>query len=113
MTHGCKNSPKKNHAPDQQERGIRVEPDVFYLVKSMMPQKQKKIQGKFYPLTPEMGQRPKEAKPSLTIAPLNIWAYMNPDDRKRIHLFAENLNKLSDIESACLPFNINVTGEEV
>ncbi len=36
-----------------------------------------------------------------------------PNHRKRIHLFGETLDKLPDIESACLPFNVIVTGEEV
>lgn len=185
-----------------------------------MTEKTQKIQGTFYALTPQMGQRLREAKPSLTAAQWNVWAYINtinpeteaipdipsilkeckiskstfyqaisrlreldvvpewitvnsinqtenqvrnslhsqlrgltevstpvgfidllteteiievknikdwksalgqiltysayyPNHKKRIHLFGENLDKLPDIESACLPFNVIVTGEEV
>ncbi len=53
---------------------------------------QTKIDGKFYPLTPS--------------------AYY-PNNDKRIHLFGEKRGYLPDIESACLPFDVMVTGEEV
>ncbi|MGK7955141.1 MAG: hypothetical protein AB4063_07745 [Crocosphaera sp.] len=185
-----------------------------------MTQKTQKIQGTFYPLTRQLLQKLRGAKPSLTAAQWNVWAYINtidpetetipdmesilekckisrstfyraisrlqeldvvpewitvnsvnqienqvrnglhsqlggltevstpvgfidllteteiievknikdwkgalgqiliysayyPNHRTRIHLFGENLDKLPDIESACLAFNVSITGEEV
>ncbi|WP_414590161.1 hypothetical protein [Scytonema sp. PCC 10023] len=44
-----------------------------------------------------------------------VYSALYPSHKKRIHLFgeAEELKKLPDIEAACLPFGVLVTGEEI
>lgn len=44
-----------------------------------------------------------------------IYSGFYPEHRKRIHLFGfqTELEKLTDVEAACLSFNVNVSAEEV
>lgn len=51
----------------------------------------------------------------LKLNPQGVTSECYPEHQKRLHLFgsAKGLKKLSDIEAACLTFNVRVTGEEI
>ncbi|WP_414623823.1 hypothetical protein [Calothrix sp. CCY 0018] len=60
-----------------------------------------KIQGKFYPLTPDVAKKPKKAK--LTAAEWRFWTY----------LVELNNSKLALAQATCLEIGITVTFKEV
>lgn len=40
-----------------------------------------------------------------------VYSAFYPDHKKRIHLFGQNIDNLTDLELYCLPFGVAVTGE--